>query len=282
MKIYLDVLKDIMKKGVDRKGRNGTTRGLFTVPMRFDLRKGFPATTTKKLAFRTMAAELFWFLSANSDNTELNRLGCHIWDANAEADYWKPKAKFPGDLGRVYGVQWRTWKTPDGKIIDQLQGVIDRLKKDPHDRRLVVTAWNPGELDQMALPACHMIYQFHSANGELSLHMFQRSCDMFLGVPFNIASYALLLHLVAQMTNHKPRELILTLGDAHIYEDHFSAVKTQLKRKPKKLPTLWLNPKIKKLADIDIKKIKGPEDIYRFVKLENYNPEEAIKAKMAV
>lgn len=282
MKIYLDVLKDIMKKGVDRKGRNGTTRGLFTVPMRFDLRKGFPATTTKKLAFRTMAAELFWFLSASSDNNELNRLGCHIWDANAEADYWKPKAKFKGDLGRVYGVQWRTWKTPDGKIIDQLQGVIDRLKKDPHDRRLVVTAWNPGELDQMALPACHMIYQFHSANGELSLHMFQRSCDMFLGVPFNIASYALLLHLVAQMTNHKPRELILTLGDAHIYEDHFSAVKIQLKRKPKKLPTLWLNPKIKKLSDIDIKNITGPDDIYRFVKLENYNPEEAIKAKMAV
>ncbi len=282
MKIYLDVLKEIMKKGVDRKGRNGNTRGLFTVPMRFDLRKGFPATTTKKLAFRTMAAELFWFLSANSDNNELNRLGCHIWDANAEADYWKPKAKFKGDLGRVYGVQWRTWKTPDGKIIDQLQGIIDRLRKDPHDRRLVVTAWNPGELDQMALPPCHMIYQFHSANSELSLHMFQRSCDMFLGVPFNIASYALLLHLIAQMTNHKPRELILTLGDAHIYEDHFSAVKIQLKRKPKKLPTLWLNPKIKNLSDIDIKKINGPDDIYRFVKLENYNPEEAIKAKMAV
>lgn len=282
MKIYLDVLKDIMKKGVDRKGRNGVTRGLFTVPMRFDLRKGFPATTTKKLAFRTMAAELFWFLSADSDNNELNRLGCHIWDANADADYWKPKAKFKGDLGRVYGVQWRSWQAPNGKVIDQLQGVIDRLKKDPHDRRLIVTAWNPGELDQMALPACHMIYQFHSANGELSLHMFQRSCDMFLGVPFNIASYALLLHLIAQMTNHKPKELILTLGDAHIYEDHFKAVRTQLKRKPKKLPTLWINPKIKKLSDLDTKKIKDPNDIYNFVKLENYNPEESIKAKMAV
>lgn len=282
MKVYLDTLKTILKKGTDRKGRNGYTRGLFTLPMRFDLTKGFPATTTKKLAFRVMAAELFWFLSGNSDNRELNRLGCHIWDANANADYWKPKAKYEGDLGRIYGVQWRSWQTADGKTIDQLGGVIEKLKKDPHDRRLIISAWNPGEIDQMALPPCHMMFQFHSANKELSLHMFQRSCDMFLGVPFNIASYALLTHVVAHLTKHKPKELILTLGDAHIYHEHFDAVKKQIKRKPKKLPTLWLNPKIKSLDDLNTKNITGPDDISRFVRLENYNPEESIKAKMIV
>lgn len=271
-----------MTDGVDRKGRNGWTRGLFTKQLRFKMSDGFPATTTKKLAFRSVAAELFWFMSGCNDNKVLQKLGCEIWTANADAPYWKPKAKFDGDLGRVYGVQWRNWRKPDGKTVDQLTDVIARMKKDPNDRRLIVTAWNPGELDEMALPPCHMIYQFHVANGKLSLHMFQRSCDTFLGVPFNIASYALLLHIVAQINKLEPDELILTLGDVHIYHDHFDAVKEQLGRKPYPLPTLWLNPKIKSLADLDVTKMKGPEDIKEFAHLENYEHHPAIKAKMAV
>lgn len=282
MKQYLTVLEKIMKNGVDREGRNGWTRGTFVEEMRFDMKDGFPATTTKKLYFRTMAAELFWFMSGYNDNNELLRLGCKIWDQNAHSDYWLPKAKFDGDLGRVYGVQWRAWMKSDGGTVDQLKDVIERIKKDPSDRRLIVSAWNPGELDQMALPPCHMIFQFYPANGKLSLHMYQRSCDMFLGVPFNIASYALMLHIVAQMTSLKPHELIITLGDAHIYHDHFDAVAEQLKRTPKKLPTLWLNPEIKTLDDLDTKKISGPDGIYELAKLIDYNPEEAIKAKMSV
>lgn len=282
MRVYLDTLREILEEGTDREGRNGITRGLFTKQMRFKMSDGFPAVTTKKLAFRSVAAELLWFISGNSDNNELTRLGCNIWTANAEADYWKPKAKFDGDLGRVYGVQWRTWQSPNGKIIDQLQDVVDKIKTSPNDRRLIVSAWNPGELDQMALPPCHMIFQFHVANGKLSLHMFQRSCDMFLGVPFNIASYALLLHLIAQITNLEADELILTLGDAHIYENHFDVVKEQIKRNPKKLPTLWINPEIKSLDDLDTKNIASPNDIYKLVKLIDYEHDESLKADMVV
>ncbi len=282
MRNYNALLKEIMENGVDRDGRNGKTRGLFTQQLRFKMSDGFPATTTKKLAFRSVAAELFWFMEGNSDNNELNRLGCHIWDANAEADYWTPKAKFPGDLGRIYGVQWRHWKRPDGTEVDQLNDIIERIKKDPNDRRLIVSAWNPGELDQMALPPCHALYQFHVANGKLSLHMFQRSCDMFLGVPFNIASYGLLLHVVAQLTNLEADELILTLGDVHIYHDHFEAVKEQLAREPFPLPTLWLNPDIKNLDDLKTSRFKDADDIYSVVKLENYQHHPPIKAPMAV
>jgi thymidylate synthase len=282
MKQYLDVLKEVKEEGVDREGRNGFTRGLFTKQMRFNMSDGFPATTTKKLAFRSMAAELFWFMSGYSDNNELMRLGCKIWDQNANADYWKPKAKFDGDLGRVYGVQWRHWQGSDGKIVDQLKDVIDRIKNDPNDRRLIVSAWNPGELDQMALPPCHMIFQFYPANGKLSLHMFQRSCDMFLGVPFNIASYALMLHIVAQMTGLEPNELILTLGDAHIYHNHFESVEEQLRRTPKALPKLWLNPDIKTLDDLDTKKLLEPNDVYKLARLDDYDPDDAIKAEMSV
>lgn len=282
MRNYNALLKEIMDTGVDRVGRNGTTRGLFTRALRFKMSDGFPATTTKKLAFRSVAAELFWFMSGSNDNKVLKRLGCEIWTANAEADYWKPKAKFDGDLGRVYGVQWRKWQKPDGSVVDQLAQVIEKIKKDPNDRRLVVTAWNPGEIDQMALPPCHMIFQFFVTNGKLSLHMFQRSCDTFLGVPFNIASYALMLHLVAQMTNLVADELILTLGDVHIYHDHFDAVTEQLSREPFPLPTLWLDPKIKSLADIDVSQFQTPEDISTIVKLVDYQFHPAIKAKMAV
>ena len=255
---------------------------MFAVPMRFRMKDGFPAMTTKKLAFRSVAAELLWFISGSSDNKELNRLGCHIWDANANADYWKPKTQYEGDLGRVYGVQWRHWKKPDGTEVDQFKEIIERIKKDPYDRRLIVTAWNPGELDHIALPPFHMIFQFFVADKKLSLHMYQRSCDMFLGVPFNIASYALLLHIVAQLTDLEPDELIITLGDAHICHNHFDAVKEQMVRKPFALPTLWLNPAIKTLDDLNTSQIKEPNDIYNLLKLENYQSHPAIKAEMGV
>lgn len=273
MQQYHDALKHIMKNGEDRGDRTGVgTRSTFGVHMRFDLTKGFPAVTTKKLAFKQVKAELLWFLAGSRDNNVLNHLGCHIWDANAEAPYWKPKATFEGDLGRVYGVQWRMWQKPDGTTVDQLQEVIDRIQKDPYDRRLVVSAWNPGELDQMALPPCHMFYQFYVNKKGLSLQMYQRSADMFLGIPFNIASYALLLSMVAQVTGHKPYELIMVLGDAHIYQNHKEQVKELLKRDFYPLPTLWLNPEIK-----DINKFSMDD-----IKLENYQSHPAIKAEMAV
>jgi len=282
MQNYLDVLKKIMDEGNDRQGRYGATRAMFAVPIRFKMKNGFPAMTTKKLAFRSVAAELLWFISGSSDNKELNRLGCRIWDANGNADYWKPKAKFEGDLGRVYGVQWRHWRKTDGTEVDQFKEIIERIKKDPYDRRLIVSAWNPGEIDQMALPPCHMMFQFFVSDGKLSLHMYQRSCDMFLGVPFNIASYALMLHIAARLTNLEPDELIITLGDAHIVHNHFDAVKEQIAREPFALPTLWLNPDVKSLEDLDISKIKEPNDIYNLFKLENYQFHPAIKAEMGV
>src|SRR3989344_7561780 len=246
MKQYNDILKRIMDQGVDREGRNGKTRALFAIQMRFKMEDGFPAVTTKKLAFKAVKSELLWFLdmkgkerASDEDLKKLNQSDRTIWTDNAEADYWIPKSQFKGDLGRVYGVQWRGWRTPDGRIIDQLADLIERIKKSPYDRRLIVTAWNPGELSDMALPPCHMFFQCFVADGKLSLHMTQRSCDMFLGVPFNISSYALLLHILAQVTKLKPGECILTLQDAHIYHEHFDAVKEQLSRKPMPLANLW-------------------------------------------
>lgn len=275
MKTYNDILRKILEEGVDRKGRNAVTRAKFAIQMRFNLEEGFPAVTTKQLAFNAVKSELLWFLEGSGSDLRLREIigkERTIWTDNAEADYWKDKAKFPGDLGRVYGVQWRHWKKPDGTEVDQIANLIHKLKTDPNDRRLVITAWNPGELDQMALPPCHMIFQFFAANGKLSLHMTQRSCDMFLGVPFNIASYALLLSMVAQVVGMKPHECVLTLNDAHIYHEHFDAVKEQLSREPKKLPTLWLNPEVK-----DIDKFTMDD-----IKLENYEHHPSIKAKMIV
>lgn len=275
MKQYLELLKDIMEHGTDVDGRNGKTRKVFARQLRFNLEEGFPAMTTKKLAFNMMKSELLWFIEGSGDDNRLKEIAgtaSTIWTANAEADYWKPKAKFPGDLGRVYGVQWRHWQRPDGKEVDQLKEVIERIKTMPHDRRHVVTAWNPGELDQMALPPCHMLFQFFVANGKLSVHMVQRSCDMFLGVPFNIASYALLLAMVAQVTGLTPHECILTLNDAHIYHDHFEAVGEQLARSPLPLPKLWLNPEVKTIDGFTM------EDI----KLIGYESHPPIKAEMAV
>lgn len=279
MKIYQDVLQYIMDNGVDREGRNGSTRAVFGMQMRFNMEHGFPAVTTKKLAFKAVKSELLWFLqmvgherAKDSDLKVLNESERTIWTDNAESDYWKPKSRFAGDLGRVYGIQWRNWKTPDGRTIDQIAELIEKLKKNPYDRRLIVTAWNPGELDQMALPACHMSFQCFVANGKLSLHMIQRSCDMFLGVPFNIASYSLLLHMLAQVTGLKAHECVLTLQDAHIYHEHFDAVKEQLAREPMKLPELWLNPEIKNIDDFKMSDIE----------LRNYESHPSIKAKMIV
>ena len=230
MKQYLDALKNVLENGIDRKDRTGTgTRAVFGMQMRFDMKDGFPAITTKKLAWNSVASELLWFIEGSGDERRLAEI-LHgtkdkskktIWTENAEAAYWRPKAKFQGDLGRVYGVQWRKWKNPEGKEIDQLANAIKLIKEQPYSRRIIVTAWNPGELEQMALPPCHAFFQFFAANNELSLQMYQRSCDMFLGVPFNIASYSLLLHMVAQVADLKAGEFIHTLGDAHIYHNHF-------------------------------------------------------------
>ncbi len=275
MKQYLDLLKDIHENGSDVEGRNGATRKVFARQLRFNLEDGFPAVTTKKLAFNMMKSELLWFIEGSGDDNRLKELAgteSTIWTANAEAPYWKPKATFPGDLGRVYGVQWRHWRRPDGSEVDQLKEVIEHIKTMPHDRRHVVTAWNPGELTEMALPPCHMLFQFFVADGKLSVHMVQRSCDMFLGVPFNIASYALLLAMVAQVTKLTPHECVLTLNDAHIYHGHFEAVKEQLAREPLPLPQLWLNPKV---DDID----KFTMDDIKLVGYESHPP---IKAAMAV
>jgi len=273
MKQYLDALKQVLEKGEDKKDRTGTgTKALFGMQMRFNMEDGFPAVTTKKLAFKSMRAELLWFIKASSDNNELVKMGSKIWDANAKADYWLPKAKFPGDLGRIYGVQWRKWKNSEGKEFDQLKTAIDLIKNNPSSRRIIVSAWNPGELDKMALPPCHAFFQFFVNQNKLSLQMYQRSCDMFLGVPFNIASYSLLLNMIAHVTDLKPGEFVHTLGDAHIYHNHIDQVKEQLSRKPFPLPKLKLNPNIKNIDDFKI------EDI----ELENYEHHPPIKAPMAL
>ncbi len=266
-----------MKSGTDRMTRNGMTRALFAEQLRFDLTQGFPAITTKKLAFKSMKGELICFIKGASNVKDFQALGCNVWNDNAEAGYWKPKAKSEGDLGRIYGVQWRDWITPDGRHIDQLSEVIARLKKDPFDRRLIVTAWNPGELDQMALPPCHMSFQLFveadkDGNPEfLSLHMNQRSCDTFLGVPFNIASYALLLEMIASIVGLKAHELVITFNDVHIYHEHFDAVREQLSREPFPLPKLKLTPR-KSLFDFTIDDIE----------LVDYVSHPGIKAKMLV
>jgi thymidylate synthase len=203
---------------------------------------------------------------------ELNGTEQTIWSANGDADYWKSKAKFPGDLGRIYGVQWRSWATTDGRTVDQIAQVVEQLKKDPNSRRIIVSAWNPGEIDQMALPPCHVMFQFFVADGKLSLQMYQRSGDMFLGIPFNIASYSLLLHMVAQATGLEAYEFVHVIGDAHIYKNHFDAVKEQLSREPMNPPKLWLNPEVKDIDSFTMDDIK----------LESYESHASIKAPMAV
>ncbi|MFT5179873.1 MAG: thymidylate synthase [Candidatus Paceibacteria bacterium] len=280
MKQYIDILRKIKETGEDREGRNGDTRALWCEQARFNLEDGFPAVTTKKLAFKAVLSELLWFIqgptkNGRMDNNELKKLVGKdetVWTANAESDYWKPKAQFEGDLGRVYGAQWRDWKGPAGESVDQLANAIENIKTDPYDRRIIVSAFNPGEIDQMALPPCHLYYHFFVVKGKLSMHMVQRSCDMFLGVPFNIASYAILLKMVAQVTNLEAHELVITFEDAHIYHNHYDAVDKQLARTPGELPLLWINPNITNIDSFTMDDFK----------LVNYKPQESIKAKMAV
>lgn len=243
--------------------------------MRFNMNDGFPALTTKKLAFKAVKSELLWFLEGSNDDNRLKELNGSektIWTANAESDYWSPKKKFDGDLGRVYGVQWRAWQKPDGSHVDQIAEVINTIKTDPTSRRMIVTAWNPGELEDMALPPCHMFMQFFVDGDKLSLFMHQRSCDMFLGVPFNIASYSLLLHMVAQVSGLKAHEFVHSLGDVHIYNNHVDAVLQQLMRHPYPAPKLWLNPEVK-----DINKFTMDD-----IRLDGYESHPTIKAEMAV
>ena len=280
MKQYHQALEHVLQNGKNKTDRTGVgTRSVFGYQMRFNLQDGFPATTTKKLAWRAVVSELLWFLEGSGDERRLAEIlhGTRdankktIWTANAEADYWKPNAVFEGDLGRVYGVQWRQWGPRLGDHIDQIERLIEGIKQDPAGRRHILTAWNPGELDQMALPPCHVLSQFDVTDGKLSCQLYQRSCDMFLGVPFNIASYSLLTHIIAHECGLDVGDFIWTGGDVHIYNNHFDAVKEQLTRHPKTLPTLMF-PKDKKIADYTVDDFQ----------LLNYNPDPAIKADMAV
>ena len=276
MKTYLDALKFVLENGTQRDDRTGVgTIGVFGMQQRYDLSKGFPAVTTKKLAFKACLGELLWFIEGSSDERRLAEIThgtregvVTIWTPNALAPYWKPKAQFEGDLGRVYGVQWR-----DFGGVDQLNELIIGLKNDPYGRRHILTAWNPAELDQMALPPCHCFAQFYvDANNRLSCQMYQRSCDMFLGVPFNIASYSLLTHMIAQVCDLEVGEFIHTLGDAHIYVNHVEQVQEQLSREPLALPTLWINPDVKDITKFTM------EDF----RLDGYDCHPPIKAPMAV
>jgi thymidylate synthase len=264
MKNYLDFLRFIMETGVDKKDRTGVgTRGIFGYDMRFDLSKGFPLVTTKKLHLKSIVYELLWFLRGDTNIKYLKDHGVSIWDEWADDQ---------GNLGSVYGKQWRRWETPDGRVIDQMQNLVTEIKNNPNSRRLIVSAWNVGELDKMALPPCHLLFQFYVANGRLSCKLTQRSADAFLGVPFNIASYALLTHMVAQQTDLEAGEFIWSGGDCHIYHNHFDQVKEQLTRQPYPLPTLLIERQPPSLFDYDF-------DNFQFV---NYQHHAAIKAPVAV
>lgn len=290
MKQYNEALKQILENGKEKTDRTGTgTLSIFGMQMRFDLRQGFPAVTTKKLAWRAVVSELLWFLEGSNNELRLKEIlygtsatdRSTIWSANANSDYWKPMARGEGDLGRIYGVQWRNWRTPHRKwidsstfepvVIDQLQELINNIKTNPDSRRHILTSWNPGELDLMALPPCHVMCQFDVTDGYLSCQLYQRSCDMFLGVPFNIASYSLLTHIIARECGLKVGEFIWTGGDCHIYKDHIDAVREQLSREPKTLPTLFFA--VDKKFD---------EYVVDDFKLENYEHHPAIVAPMSV
>jgi thymidylate synthase len=277
---YHNLLRKVLTEGSVRDDRTGVgTRALFGEQLKFDLKKYFPAITTKKLAWKALVGELLWFIEGSGDERRLAEIThgtrdgtVTIWTPNAVASYWKPKAKFEGDLGRVYGVQWRDWTKPNGEKVDQLIDLIEGIKNDPYGRRHILTAWNPGELDQMALPPCHMFAQFWVNNGELSCQMYQRSADLFLGVPFNIASYALFTHMIAQVCNLKVADLIMCFGDCHIYHDHEDQVREQLRRPHYPQPHLKLNSEIKEIDHFSMTDIE----------LVGYSSHGTIKAKMAV
>lgn len=264
MRVYLDLLEHVMKNGAEKSDRTGTgTRSVFGAQMRFDLNVGFPLVTTKKLHLRSIIHELLWFLKGETNIAYLKENKVSIWDEWADAN---------GELGPVYGKQWRSWECPDGSTIDQIQWLVDEIKRNPDSRRLIVNAWNVADLPKMALMPCHAIFQFYVANGKLSCQLYQRSADLFLGVPFNIASYALLTHMIAQVCGLGVGDFVHTLGDAHIYSNHFDQVNEQLSRTPRALPSLHLNPEIK--------------DLFAFtfddIRIDHYDPLPAIKAPVAV
>ena len=264
MRQYLELLRAVLERGTERADRTGVgTRGLFGWQMRFDLAEGFPLATTKKLHVRSILHELLWFLRGQTNVRPLQEHGVHIWDAWADPD---------GELGPVYGRQWRAWRAPDGRSIDQLARVLEELGRNPHSRRLVVSAWNPADIPDMALPPCHCLFQFHVAAGRLSCQLYQRSADVFLGVPFNIASYALLLSMVAQVSGFAPGELVHTLGDAHLYLNHLEQAALQLQRAPRALPRLRLNPEVRSLFEFR----------YEDVEFSGYDPHPHIPAPIAV
>jgi thymidylate synthase len=264
MRQYLDLLDKILTSGVKKTDRTGTgTLSVFGHQMRFDLADGFPLVTTKKLHLKSIIHELLWFIAGDTNVRYLQENGVTIWDEWADER---------GELGPVYGRQWRSWAAPDGQTIDQLKNVIADIQRSPDSRRLIVSAWNPADVPKMALAPCHCLFQFNVADGRLSCQLYQRSGDVFLGVPFNIASYALLTQMMAQVTGYKPGDFILTLGDAHLYLNHLEQARLQLKRKPRALPTLKLNPAVKSLFDFRF------EDIA----IEGYEPDAAIKAPIAV
>lgn len=264
MKQYQDFLQHVMSHGQDKADRTGTgTRSVFGYQMRFNLAEGFPLVSTKKLHLRSIIHELLWFLKGDTNTAYLKANNVSIWDEWADAN---------GDLGPVYGKQWRSWQAPDGQVIDQIAWLIDEIKRNPDSRRLIVSAWNVGELSEMALMPCHCLFQFYVADGKLSCQLYQRSADIFLGVPFNIASYALLTHMIAQVCQLQVGDFIHSFGDAHIYSNHFEQVALQLTREPLPLPRLKLNDSVK--------------DIFSFtfddIQIEGYQPHAAIKAPVAV
>lgn len=264
MKQYLDLLQRIMNEGADKSDRTGTgTRSVFGHQMRFDLSEGFPMLTTKKLHLKSIIHELLWFLKGDTNVRYLQENGVRIWNEWADED---------GDLGHIYGYQWRSWPDYNGGHIDQISEVIRQIKETPDSRRILVSAWNVADLDNMNLPPCHLLFQFYVANGRLSLQLYQRSADTFLGVPFNIASYALLLMMVAQVCDLEPGEFIHTTGDTHLYTNHFEQVQLQLTREPRKLPRMKLNPEIKNIFDFRF------EDFT----LEDYDPHPHIPGKVSV
>jgi len=264
MKQYLDLMRHVLENGTRKEDRTGTgTLSVFGHQMRFDLAQGFPVVTTKKLHLRSIIHELLWFLRGDTNIGYLHDNKVTIWDEWADEH---------GDLGPVYGKQWRSWATADGGAVDQISQVVEAIRRTPDSRRLIVSAWNVGELEQMALPPCHLLFQFYVADGKLSCQLYQRSADIFLGVPFNIASYALLTHMIAQVAGLQPGDFVHTLGDAHLYLNHLEQTRTQLAREPLSLPTLKLNPDVKSLFDFRF------EDIA----IEGYESHAAIRAPVAV